>query len=433
MMAGTHTPFDARRVFPCWDDPSLPVIVGLTLVVPDSFTAFSNMPLHVITPCEDAPSSSSSSSSEMYKEVVFLETPSPICTYLIAFCAGDFDVRRVHAKAADGGKGAELVVYTPTDTIDHETWTGVVVEHVAQALNGYDDDCEIKMLCRCVAQQCDEGGIDNGNEDRSQSLLLDRYFETQVLSITRLDSTKRTVNENNNNDRGSLFLHVPSIEPFVREAASEQWRSSNHDLRNIKVIVPSTDSTTNNEDDGIFNGTYLIVNTDGNRHPDEYVYVREDGWLSCDETHSQDTNRRFVIRPYNSIVDGEENKPSSPKPHDYKQRYLIYNKDGNHQPNQYVHVRKDGRLQCYGPMDVHHHNPNGHFIIEPYQTLEGEQMYLIYNPDGPRHPNKYAHVRLDGIIQCYGAMVESDKSNVERHFVIKPYCPEACVGFDDYH
>ena len=41
---------DARRAFPCWDEPTMKATFGLTLVVPKDRLALSNMPVKSETP-----------------------------------------------------------------------------------------------------------------------------------------------------------------------------------------------------------------------------------------------------------------------------------------------------------------------------------------------------------------------------------------------
>ena len=68
---------DARRAFPCWDEPALKATFELTLVVPSEMTAVSNMP--VVSEEEVRPG---------VKSVRYAETPI-MSTYLLAFIVGD--------------------------------------------------------------------------------------------------------------------------------------------------------------------------------------------------------------------------------------------------------------------------------------------------------------------------------------------------------
>ena len=69
---------DARRLFPCWDEPAFRAKFRLTTTVPANFTAFSNMPVESETNTPEG------------KEVHFAETP-PMPSYLVVFCAGELD------------------------------------------------------------------------------------------------------------------------------------------------------------------------------------------------------------------------------------------------------------------------------------------------------------------------------------------------------
>ena len=77
---------DARRMFPCWDEPSFRARFQLTAVVPENFTAVSNMPIEKETKVEGG------------KEIRFGTTP-PMASYLNVFCAGELDA--IHAKKGD--------------------------------------------------------------------------------------------------------------------------------------------------------------------------------------------------------------------------------------------------------------------------------------------------------------------------------------------
>ena len=68
---------DARRAFPCWDEPALKARFAVTLVVPSALATVSNMPI-----------SSEADEGGGLKRVTFGETP-PMSTYLLAFIVGD--------------------------------------------------------------------------------------------------------------------------------------------------------------------------------------------------------------------------------------------------------------------------------------------------------------------------------------------------------
>eukprot|EP00668_Euglena_longa_P044304 GGOE01058911.1.p1 GENE.GGOE01058911.1~~GGOE01058911.1.p1 ORF type:complete len:766 (+),score=277.53 GGOE01058911.1:351-2648(+) len=70
---------DARRCFPCWDEPARKAVFDISLVVPADLTAVSNMPLSQL---EFLP--------EGKKRVSFLPSPK-MSTYLLAFVVGEFE------------------------------------------------------------------------------------------------------------------------------------------------------------------------------------------------------------------------------------------------------------------------------------------------------------------------------------------------------
>jgi aminopeptidase N len=77
---------DARRLFPCWDEPSFRARFQLTVVVPPTWSAVSNMPVE------------SESTGNVGKEVRFGMTP-PMASYLNVLVAGELD----HIDAVSGG------------------------------------------------------------------------------------------------------------------------------------------------------------------------------------------------------------------------------------------------------------------------------------------------------------------------------------------
>eukprot|EP00730_Choanoeca_flexa_P015746 TRINITY_DN7298_c0_g1_i2.p1 TRINITY_DN7298_c0_g1~~TRINITY_DN7298_c0_g1_i2.p1 ORF type:complete len:872 (+),score=286.73 TRINITY_DN7298_c0_g1_i2:3-2618(+) len=80
IMASTQfESLDARRAFPCWDEPAAKAIFELTLVIDANLTALSNMP-----------EASIKSLPNGKKKVAFLPSVK-MSTYLLAFVVGEFD------------------------------------------------------------------------------------------------------------------------------------------------------------------------------------------------------------------------------------------------------------------------------------------------------------------------------------------------------
>ena len=80
LMLGTQfEPTDARRVFPCWDEPVYRATYDITLIVPEKLMAVSNMPIV-----------REYATGGGLKEVVFDRTP-PMASYLVALYAAEFE------------------------------------------------------------------------------------------------------------------------------------------------------------------------------------------------------------------------------------------------------------------------------------------------------------------------------------------------------
>ena len=85
---------DARRAFPCWDEPAHKAKFEISLVIPEHLTAISNMPIVSETP-----------QASGTKLVRFAESPV-MSTYLLAIMVGEFEC--VEAQA----EGTQVRVWT---------------------------------------------------------------------------------------------------------------------------------------------------------------------------------------------------------------------------------------------------------------------------------------------------------------------------------
>jgi aminopeptidase N len=96
MIASHLEPADARRVFPCWDEPAFKATFALTVTVPRSFLAVGNMPVRHEEPV-----------TPTLKQVSFQPTPR-MSSYLFVLAAGELD--RLTAQA----DGVTIGVVTTT-------------------------------------------------------------------------------------------------------------------------------------------------------------------------------------------------------------------------------------------------------------------------------------------------------------------------------
>ena len=96
MIASHLEPSDARRVFPCWDEPAFKATFALTVTVPRSFLAVSNMPVAREEPV-----------TPTLKQVSFQATPR-MSSYLFVLVAGELE--RISAQA----DGVTVSVVTTT-------------------------------------------------------------------------------------------------------------------------------------------------------------------------------------------------------------------------------------------------------------------------------------------------------------------------------
>ncbi len=99
MLATQFESTDARRMFPCFDEPAFRATFRLAVTVPSAFTAVSNMPVV------------SERAAGAEKTVTFARTPK-MSTYLLVLAAGQFK------QISDTVDGVKLNIVAPHDRIE---------------------------------------------------------------------------------------------------------------------------------------------------------------------------------------------------------------------------------------------------------------------------------------------------------------------------
>ena len=146
---------DARRLFPCWDEPSFRARFQLTAVVPENWLAISNMPVESETKIDKG------------KEVRFGTTP-PMASYLNVFVAGELDSVEMQSG------GVQIRVIT---TKGKTEWGRYALESSAKILRYYNDYFGVPYPLPKLDQIAVPGGFGGAMENWGGIT----YFESVLL------------------------------------------------------------------------------------------------------------------------------------------------------------------------------------------------------------------------------------------------------------
>ncbi|HEY9785474.1 MAG TPA: M1 family metallopeptidase [Candidatus Obscuribacterales bacterium] len=114
-------PTDARRAFPCFDEPDFKATFKVRLIVDKGLTAISNAPVEKTTPLKDGKKI----------EVAFKETMK-MSTYLVAFVVGELE-----ATEAVNADGTPLQIWTPKGKTKLAKFAESVAAHSLRFFNRY--------------------------------------------------------------------------------------------------------------------------------------------------------------------------------------------------------------------------------------------------------------------------------------------------------
>src|SRR5205085_5333447 len=146
---------DARRLFPCWDEPVFRARFQLTAVVPENWMALSNMPI------------ASEKKVAGGREVEFQPTPS-MSSYLNVFCAGEFDAIESEVD------GVKLRITTTKGKAESGRYA---LESTAQILHYYNQYFGIPYPLPKLDQLAIPGGFGGAMENWGGIT----YYETALL------------------------------------------------------------------------------------------------------------------------------------------------------------------------------------------------------------------------------------------------------------
>lgn len=123
MVSTQFESLDARRCFPCVDEPAAKAVFGLTITVQSHLQVLSNMPCSAVQTL-----------SAKQKKISFIDTPI-MSTYLLAICVGEFDCVQKLTE-----HNVMVSVYTPPGKSASGQFA---LDAAARCLDAYDDFFQI--------------------------------------------------------------------------------------------------------------------------------------------------------------------------------------------------------------------------------------------------------------------------------------------------
>jgi len=170
MLASHLEPADARRIFPCWDEPAFKATFALTVTVPRNFLGVGNMPVTREEPV--APDS---------KRVAFAPTPK-MSSYLFVFAAGELE--RLTAEA----DGVTVGVVTTAGKREQGRFA---LDNAVKLLDYYNDYFGVKYPLPKLDLIAVPGGHGGAMENWGGII----FFESRLLfdPSTNADTARRGV------------------------------------------------------------------------------------------------------------------------------------------------------------------------------------------------------------------------------------------------
>lgn len=119
---------DARRAFPCLDEPNLKATFDVTVEIPNDQVALSNMPVKSTKPSVEG------------KQLVSFERTPVMSTYLLAWAVGDFEFIEAFTDRKYNGKQLPVRVYTTRGLKEQGNWA---LEHAPKIIDFFSEAFDI--------------------------------------------------------------------------------------------------------------------------------------------------------------------------------------------------------------------------------------------------------------------------------------------------
>lgn len=129
MMSTQFESTDARRAFPCFDEPNLKATFDFSVEIPNDQVALSNMPVKSTTPTVEG------------KQLVAFERTPVMSTYLLAWAVGDFEYIEAFTERRYNGKQLPVRVYTTRGLKEQGQWA---LQHAPKVIDFFSESFDIE-------------------------------------------------------------------------------------------------------------------------------------------------------------------------------------------------------------------------------------------------------------------------------------------------
>ncbi|KAI8393953.1 aminopeptidase [Radiomyces spectabilis] len=194
---------DARRAFPCWDEPSLKATFDVTLIVPSKLTALSNMNVTSEKPYlesakgttigkhEEAQTGKDVSAVKDLKEVKYATTPR-MSTYLLAFVVGPFEYIEAYTSGDHNGRPICARVYALPGSVEQGRHAlNVCVEALEYFAQVFGEPYPLPKIDMVAIPDFEAGAMENWGLVTYRTVAL--LFDEKSSSIVFKKSTAYTV------------------------------------------------------------------------------------------------------------------------------------------------------------------------------------------------------------------------------------------------
>lgn len=141
---------DARRAFPCFDEPNLKATFDFAIEIPTDQVALSNMPVKDIKPTAEG------------KQLVTFDRTPVMSTYLLAWAVGDFEYIEAFTERRYNGKQLPVRVYTTRGLKEQGQWA---LQHAPKVIDffseGFDIDYPLPKSDILAVHEFTHGAMEN--------------------------------------------------------------------------------------------------------------------------------------------------------------------------------------------------------------------------------------------------------------------------------